>query len=101
MTTEESLRQPAAENKAAIERNVVPGGNRLKDSESLPVSLGDRLFAALQYLLPKHLLSRVIYSIARCESAFVKGTFLRIFLRGYRVNMAEAVEPDPFAYRSF
>ena len=27
---------------------------------------GDKLFAALQYALPKHLLSRFIYSVMRC-----------------------------------
>lgn len=69
--------------------------------ESSSVSIGDRLFATLQYLLPKHLLTRVIYAVARSESAFVKRTFLRIFLNGYQVNLAEAVQPDPFAYRSF
>ena len=58
-------------------------------------------FAALQHVLPKHALSRVIYAVARSESPWVKNTFLRIFLRGYTLNLAEAVQPDPFAYRSF
>lgn len=70
-------------------------------TEPPTISIGDRLFAALQYLLPKHLLSRLIYALARSESPIVKGTFLRIFLNGYRLNMAEAVQPDPFAYRTF
>lgn len=65
------------------------------------VSTGERLFAALQYVLPKHLLSRLIYALARSESAAIKRPILRMFLNGYRVNMAEAVQPDPFAYRSF
>lgn len=65
------------------------------------VSTGDRLFATLQHCLPKQLLSRILYSVARSESPFVKRTFLRIFLNSYQVNMAEAVQPDPFAYRSF
>jgi phosphatidylserine decarboxylase len=58
-------------------------------------------FAALQYVLPKHALSRVIYAVARSESPWVKNTFLRIFLSNYTLNMAEAVQPDPCAYRSF
>jgi phosphatidylserine decarboxylase len=70
-------------------------------SEVPSVSTGDRLFAALQYLLPKHLLSRIIYAIARSESSFVKGTFLKIFLGLFDINMAEAAQPDPYAYRSF
>lgn len=65
------------------------------------VSTGDRLFAALQYVLPKHLMSRVIYAIARSESRFVKNTFVRIFLNLFDINMAEAAQPDPFAYRTF
>jgi phosphatidylserine decarboxylase len=65
------------------------------------VSTGDRLFAALQYGLPKHLMSRVIYAIARSESRFVKNTFLRIFLKLFDINMTEAAQPDPFAYRTF
>jgi phosphatidylserine decarboxylase len=65
------------------------------------VQPGDRLFAALQYALPKHALSRLIYNVARSEARWIRNTFLRIFLNGYRVNMAEAVQPDPFAYRSF
>jgi phosphatidylserine decarboxylase len=67
-------------------------------TERIPeVSLGDRLFAALQYVLPKHLLSRVIYSVMRAEAPALIGSFLQ----GYRVNMAEAVQADPYAYRSF
>jgi phosphatidylserine decarboxylase len=70
-------------------------------SEVPSVSTGDRLFAALQYLLPKHLMSRAIYSITRSESSFVKNNFLRFFLNTYNINMAEAAQPDPFAYPTF
>lgn len=70
-------------------------------SEVPSVSTGDRLFAALQYVLPKHLLSRIIYAIARSESPFVKRTFLKIFLGLFDINMAEAAQPDPYAYRTF
>lgn len=62
---------------------------------------GDRWFAALQYVLPKRALSRVIYAVARSEVRWIRNAFLRTFLRVYRLNMAEAVQPDPFAYRSF
>lgn len=62
---------------------------------------GDRWFAALQYVLPKRALSRVIYAVARSEVRWIRNTFLRIFLGVYRLNMAEAAQPDPFAYRSF
>jgi phosphatidylserine decarboxylase len=58
-------------------------------------------FVALQYVLPKHALSRLIYSVARSQSPAVRNTFLRIFLRSYHINMSEAAQQDPFAYRSF
>lgn len=70
-------------------------------TETPSVSTGDRWFAALQYVLPKHLLSRIVYVIARSESPFVKRTFLKIFLGLFDINMAEAAQPDPYAYRTF
>jgi phosphatidylserine decarboxylase len=70
-------------------------------SEAPTIRTGDRLFAALQYLLPKHAMSRLIYAITRSETRWIRNTFLRIFLNGFRINMAEAAQPDPFAYRTF
>lgn len=71
-------------------------------TERIPeVSFGDRLFAGLQYALPKHLLSRVIYGVMRSESRAFKRLLIGSFLKNYRVNMAEAMQSDPFAYRSF
>jgi phosphatidylserine decarboxylase len=71
-------------------------------TEHIPTaSAGDRLFAALQYVLPKRALSRLIYSVMRAETPAYKNLLIRNFLKGYRVNMAEAVQSDPFAYRSF
>lgn len=71
-------------------------------TEHVPAArLGDRLFALLQYLLPKHLLSRLIYRLMRQRSPFVKNTVLRIFLAGYRVDMSEAEQSDPYSYASF
>ncbi|MFL6619273.1 MAG: archaetidylserine decarboxylase [Povalibacter sp.] len=66
-----------------------------------PATFGDRLFAGLQYVLPKHLLSRVIYRFMRIESPAIRRLTIATFLKGYNVNMAEAVQSDPFAYRSF
>ena len=71
-------------------------------TEHIPTaSSGDRLFAAFQYIIPKRALSRLIYSVMRTESPAFKRVLIRSFLSGYRVNMAEAVQSDPFAYRSF
>lgn len=71
-------------------------------TQIVPVATsGDKLFAALQHALPKHLLSRFIYSVMRCESPAIRRLIIGNFLRAYDVNMAEATQPDPYAYRSF
>src|SRR5712671_3108586 len=64
-------------------------------------AVGDRAFATLQYLLPKHWLSRIIYRVMRSETVWLRNRILSIFLNGYRVNMEEAVQSDPHAYPSF
>lgn len=68
---------------------------------SVAPSFGDRMFAALQHVLPKQLLSRFIYHLMRSESPWLKRLIITNFLRGYDVNMAEAIQPDALAYRSF
>src|ERR1044071_3809112 len=70
-------------------------------SDQPPLPVGTRLFAALQFVIPKHWLSRLIYHITRSRRPLIKNLLLRGFLRGYRVNMAEAQQPDPFAFASF
>ena len=70
--------------------------------EEIPAARpGDHLFAGLQYLLPKHLLSRLVYALMRSRSPAVKNSLLRVFLSGYKIEMEEAQQPDPFAYPSF
>jgi phosphatidylserine decarboxylase len=62
---------------------------------------GDKSFAVLQHLLPKHLMSRLVYSITRSERRWVRDLVLGIFLRGYKIDMSVAVEPDPYRYPHF
>jgi phosphatidylserine decarboxylase len=64
-------------------------------------TVGDTLFALLQHLLPKHLMSRAIYAITRSERVWLRNLVLRIFLRGFRIDMSVAVEPDPYRYPHF
>jgi phosphatidylserine decarboxylase len=59
------------------------------------------MFVAAQYLLPQHLLSRIVHWAARRESVPWKNALIRSFLRHFNVDMSEAAEPDPFAYSSF
>jgi phosphatidylserine decarboxylase len=70
--------------------------------EQIPVArTSDYLFAALQYVLPKHLLSRIVYALMRSRTPWIKNTILRVFLSGFKIDMSEAQESDPFAYESF
>ena len=60
-----------------------------------------RLFVALQWLLPKHLLSSLVGWLTHIEGGIATQLAIRVFVRVYRVNMADAAEPDTRAYRSF
>ena len=64
-------------------------------------SAGERLFIGLQYLLPQHFLSRLVWSLARTRVVWLKRALIRAFLRHYPVDLSEAERPDPSAYESF
>lgn len=61
----------------------------------------DSLFIMMQYLLPQHLLSRLAGKLANCQWSAVKAPFIRWFIQRYKVDMTQALEPDPTAYASF
>ena len=54
-----------------------------------------------QYLLPKQALTALAGRFARAEAGALTTRVIRWFIARYGVNMAEAVQPDPAAYRSF
>jgi phosphatidylserine decarboxylase len=60
-----------------------------------------RLFVTLQYLLPHHLLCRLVYAATRSRSAWLKKRLIRAFVRHYRPRLDEALEPDARRYESF
>ena len=64
-------------------------------------TIGMRLFVAFQYLLPQHLLSRLIGRIARARSGWIRRPLTRWFVRAYRPELADAERADPLAYPSF
>ena len=64
-------------------------------------SLGDRAFIGMQYLLPQHLLSRIVGGIAGSRIGFVRAALIRAFLSRYPVDLAEAAQPEPDRYSSF
>jgi phosphatidylserine decarboxylase len=56
---------------------------------------------ALQYVLPHHLLSRIVFSLTRCTWKPWKNLLVRWFIRAYGVDMQEAARPAPQDYESF
>ena len=60
-----------------------------------------RLFVWFQHVLPQHTLSRLVLRATRVRTPWFKNWLIRGFLRLYTIDMAEAVQPDPFRYASF
>ena len=61
----------------------------------------DRLFILSQYLLPHHLLSRLIGCAAECKTAWFKNRLIGWFAKQYQVNMSEAQVEDLNAFAHF
>lgn len=62
---------------------------------------GGRAFVALQRLLPQHGISRLVLAATRSRNPAFKNALIRLFVRGFRPDMSDAVETDPTAYASF
>ncbi len=60
-----------------------------------------RLAVLPQYLLPKQALTAAMGRLARLEGAGLTRAMIRAFIARYGVDMSEAAEPDPAAYRTF
>lgn len=52
------------------------------------------------YFFPHHALSWLIFHLARIEWAPVKRLSLKVYLSLHQVNMSEAEQEDPFAYKN-
>ena len=60
-----------------------------------------KLFILFQYLAPQHLLSRLAGKIAHCTYPPIKNAIITWFVDRYQVEMDDAIETDPQAYRHF
>ncbi|MEY4590785.1 MAG: Phosphatidylserine decarboxylase proenzyme [Pseudomonadota bacterium] len=60
-----------------------------------------KVFIVAQYLIPQALLSRLIGWVARCPWGFIKNRFIEKFIQRYNVDMAQALEENPRAYKHF
>ena len=70
-------------------------------SDTDQLTIGQRLFVALQYLLPQHLLSGIVFRLTRLRLGALTGWLIRGFIRVFQVDMSEARQPDPASYPSF
>ena len=60
-----------------------------------------RLFIALQYVLPHHLLSRLVYVAVRWTWTPWKNLLIRTITRAFAIDTAEAARSAPHEYRHF
>ncbi|ROR98767.1 phosphatidylserine decarboxylase [Sinobacterium caligoides] len=59
------------------------------------------LFIIAQYILPQHLLSRLVGKIAASEHPWVKNTFIKYFINHYDVQMHEAETENYLEFKNF
>ncbi|WP_101675406.1 archaetidylserine decarboxylase [Alloalcanivorax mobilis] len=64
-------------------------------------TLKQKLFIAVQYLVPQHLLSRLVGWVARSEIPWLKTTFINTFIRRFGVDLSEAEIEDPDRFDHF
>lgn len=60
-----------------------------------------RALVGLQFLLPRHWLTAIIYRIARIRVTTIKDTLIRNFIRWYDVDLAEISQETPRDFRNF
>ncbi len=70
-------------------------------TEGLGPLVSDRMAVLPQYLLPKQALTLLAGQIAGARGGAMTTRLIRWFIDRYRVNMAEAANPDPAAYPTF
>jgi phosphatidylserine decarboxylase len=63
--------------------------------------VSDRLAVLPQYLLPQQGLTQFAGWVARARWGGLTTAIIRRFVRRYSVDMAEAAQPDPAAYKTF
>lgn len=66
---------------------------------SLPLS--ERLFVCLQYLLPQHMMSRLMWRMTRIRARWFCQWQINWFIRRYGVDMSLAEQPLPESYDYF
>ncbi|MFV2033242.1 MAG: phosphatidylserine decarboxylase, partial [Gammaproteobacteria bacterium] len=67
-----------------------------------PIKRGkkDKLKVLFFYILPHHLISRLIYLVTRLKGPLVQ-PMIKWFIRKFNVDMSDSKFPDPSAYKTF
>lgn len=61
----------------------------------------DKVKIFFQHVMPKHLISRLIGKFAAARAGWFTQLFIRWFIRQYKIDMSEAIEESPKAYKTF
>lgn len=59
------------------------------------------LFILLQHIAPQLTLTRAAGALAECKLPWIKNTFIKIYIKIFKVNMSEAEDPNPTSYACF
>jgi phosphatidylserine decarboxylase len=70
-------------------------------TDSLGPLVSDRMAVLPQYVLPKRAITGLMGDLAGTRGGRVTTRVIRWFIDRYRVNMAEAANPDPASYATF
>ena len=65
------------------------------------MNLLDILKAWPLYILPHHFISRLVFRLTRIQCPTLVPPAIRLFSKVFKVNLAEAVNPDPASYPTF
>lgn len=63
--------------------------------------MNDKLFIRMQHLIPQHGLSRAAGWLASTNNRLIKNTFIKWFVKRYKVDMSLAAQENPLAYACF
>jgi phosphatidylserine decarboxylase len=66
-----------------------------------PASISARAFIGLQYLLPQHWLTSIVYAATRARTPAIKNNLIGSFCGSFHPDMSDAEQPDPLQFESF
>ncbi len=73
----------------------------MSNSTDGDIRLTDRAFALFQQILPTRWLSSVVHRIALIRQPAIKNTLIRLFMRGFKIDLSEAEFENPERYETF